>query len=282
MKVERSMAAEGAPGAHDSSEARRYRIEAVSRAAHILDCIRANDAASVEALAARAEAPETFVRAALGALERRGLARTRTDSSDHWALGLGWLRLAAAGRRQIDVREIAQPIMRRMREDVDETIILSVRRGNRRVTVEFVESTQNVRRIVEIGAEAPLYVGAAGRAILSGFPERELRDYLDSVAASDGTIIMGLGVDAYIAEIAKTHERGYAIAFGEFTPDLCAISTPILDHAGHVVAALAISFPTDRYTRELENACVRVVKEAALEVSRLIGYVNPATTAGAA
>jgi IclR family transcriptional regulator, KDG regulon repressor len=282
MKVERSTAASSTPGASDSADARRYRIEAVSRAAHILDCIRADDTASVEALAARAEAPEPFVRSALGALERRGLARTRTDSPDQWALGLGWLRLAAAGRRQIDVRESAQPIMRRMREDVDETIILSVRRGNRRVTVEFVESTQNVRRIVDIGAEAPLYVGAAGRAILSGFPERELRGYLDTVAASDGTIIMGLGVDAYIAEIAKTHERGYAIAFGEFTPDLCAISTPILDHAGHVVAALAISFPTDRYTRELEIACVRVVKEAAREVSRLIGYVDPTTTTGAA
>ena len=282
MKVERLPNADTAIGAHEASDSRRYRIEAVSRAAHILNCIRTGEQSSVAAIAACAEAPEPFVRSALEALERRDLARARDGRTEDWALGLGWLRLAAAGRRQIDVREIAQPIMRRMREDVDETIILSVRRGNRRVTVEFVESTQNVRRIVEIGAEAPLYVGAAGRAMLSGFSERDLRDSLSSVVASDGTIIMGLGVDAYIAEIQKTHERGYAIAFGEFTPDLCAISTPIVDHAGHVVAALAISFPTDRFTRELESACIKVVKDAALEVSRLIGYVDPAAVPGAA
>ena len=280
MKVDGLVNADNAAAVGDTQDSRRYRIEAVSRAAHILNCIRAGDRSSIGEIAECAEAPEPFVRSALGALERRGLARQKGLSPDHWALGLGWLRLAAAGRRQIDVREIAQPIMRRMREDVDETIILSVRRGNRRVTVEFVESTQNVRRIVDIGAEAPLYVGAAGRAILSGFAERDLRDYLSSVVASDGTIIMGLGVDAYIAEIQKTHERGYAIAFGEFTPDLCAISTPILDHAGRVIAAIAISFPTDRYTRDLETACIRVVKEAALEISRLVGYVDPADPPG--
>ena len=268
MKVDGLVNADNAAAVGDTPDSRRYRIEAVSRAAHILNCIRADDRSSIAEIADCAEAPEPFVRSALGALERKGLARQKGQSPERW------LRLAAAGRRQIDVREIAQPIMRRMREDVDETIILSVRRGNRRVTVEFVESTQNVRRIVDIGAEAPLYVGAAGRAILSGFAERDLRDYLSSVVASDGTIIMGLGVEAYIAEIQKTHERGYAIAFGEFTPDLCAISTPILDHAGRVIAAIAISFPTDRYTRDLETACIRVVKEAAREISRLVGYVD--------
>ena len=41
-----------------------------------------------------------------------------------------------------------------------------------------------------------------------------------------------------------------------------------------MIAAIAISFPTDRYTRDLETACIRVVKEAAREISRLVGYVD--------
>lgn len=261
----------------EGGDTRRYRVEAITRAARILSRLNESPNAGVGAIAESAGTTEAFARSALHALERHGLARSGADAPESWSLGLGWLRLAAAGRRQLDLREIAQPVMRRMRDDVDETIILAIRQGVRRVNIDYVESTQEVRRMTRIGDDTPLYLGAAGRALLSGFSDRDLRDYLVSVSTSDGKVISGLDVEAYTAQVAAVRERGYATTRREFSSDLCAISTPVRDHAGQVVAALTISCPADRFTEALELSCARVALEGALEVSRLIGFAGAST-----
>lgn len=253
---------------------RRYRVEAISRAAQVISCLEAEPGLDVASIAARAQATEAFVNSTLSALERRGLAR-REESG--WSLGLAWLGLAAVGRRQIDLRELAIPVMRRMRDDVDETIILSVSRGLRRVNIEFMESTQEVRRITQVGEEIPLYLGATGRALLAGFSPRELRAYLESVAAADGMVISGLDVEAFAREVAATRASGRALVAGEFTTDLTAVSAPVRDHSGRVVAALTISWPADRPTPRLAESCARSVVSGAEEISRLIGFAGDMT-----
>ena len=46
------------------------------------------------------------------------------DDAGHFRLGLAWLRLADVKRRQLDLREVALPVMRRMRDAVNETVSL--------------------------------------------------------------------------------------------------------------------------------------------------------------
>jgi DNA-binding IclR family transcriptional regulator len=172
------------------------------------------------------------------------------------------------------MREIALPVMRRMRDDVDETIILSVARRRRRINVEFMESTQNTRRVRQMGPEIPLYVGAAGRALLSGFSEENLRAYLASAAAADGVVISGLDAEAFAREVATVRDSGVSVVEHEFSADLCAVSTPIRDHAGRVAAALTISVPADRFTPEFRRIAERVARRGARDISQLIGYTG--------
>ncbi len=249
----------------------RYKVEAIARAAQILDCLESGPHHEIAAIASRSEATEAFTEAALAALERRGLAH---EDRGAWSLGLAWLQLAATARRQIDLREIALPIMRRMRDDVDETIILSVPRDKRRVNVEFMESTQEVRRLTQPGQEIPLYVGAAGRALLTGFPSHELRDYLASVAAADGMVICGLDVATYAQQVEAAGRSGFAVSNREFSADLCAISSPVLDHAGRVVAAVTISYPADRFSQEREDRFSNVTIAGAMDISLQIGFAG--------
>ncbi len=262
----------------EASSARRYRIEAVTRATHILAAIEADGPAGVGEIAQRAGVSPAFAGAALAALERRGLVRA-PEIAGAWGLGLAWLQLANAGRSQIDLREIAQPVMRRMRDAANETVVLAIRRGARRVNVEYVESTQGVRRMSNVGSETPLYFGSAGRVLLTGYARAALDDYLRSVVASDGAIVMGLGVDAYIREVEEAKARGYAMASGEVSPDLCSVSTPVRDHTGAVVASLTISSPIDRFTPALEETCIRTAIEGAVEVSRRLGFAGESAAA---
>ena len=251
----------------------RYRVEAVTRAVRLLKTLQQNAAMDTAALAKAADAPPAFTQLALETIAKQGLARRSSgEGGEGWELGLAWLQLAAARSRQIDLRELALPVMRRMRDAVDETVILGVRRGGRRVNVDYVESTQAIRRVTQHGHESPLHVGAAGRALLCGLTHEEIGDYFVSAASGAGRNARLLDVERFIAQVEAVRAKGYAEARGELSDDSCAIAAPVRDHTGAVIAALTISCPSDRFTPELEAACIANAREGGAELSRLLGY----------
>lgn len=250
----------------------RYRVEAVSRAAQLLSVLRSGPQASLEQLAATAGTSEAFAEAALWTLARHDLVRRLPDGS--WALGLVWLRLADVKRRQLNLREIAAPIMQRMRDSVDETVILAVCRGHRRVNIDYVESTQAIRRITQFGYEAPLHLGATGRALLSGLSADELGEFLAAVVTGMGRAAKLFDLERFQSEVAAVRQQGFASSQGEITPDTGSVSAPIFDHNGAVAAAFTISVPADRFAPGLRQACIQAVLAGAREASRHLGYVS--------
>src|SRR5262249_18718356 len=75
-----------------------------------------------------------------------------------------------------------------------------------------------------------------------------------------------------LEEIDHVRRHGYAVAFREITSDTAAVSAPIRDHTGDVVAALTISCPEDRFTRALKQACIDHATKAADTLSQALGY----------
>ena len=264
----------------------RYRVEAVTRAARLIRELRDGEAGSAEALAAAGDMPAAFAQVALETLSRHGLVHQTgeaagaagEDPAPVWGLGLAWLRLADARRRQTDLRALALPIMRRIRDDVDETVILCVRRGNRRVNIDYVESTQAIRRVTQHGYETARHIGAAGRALMCGLSNDELGDYFAELASTSGRGGRLLDVPQFIADVEGVRVKGFAQARGEMTADTAAVSSPVFDHTGAVVAAVTISCPGDRFTPGLGAACIAAVHSGAAELSRLLGY-SPAPRA---
>ena len=257
---------------HRDEAEQRYRVEAVTRAVRLLKALQQSPPMDAAALAEAAEAPPSFTQMAMETLAKHGLARHAGADGRSWDLGLAWLRLADARSRQIDLRELALPIMRRMRDGVDETIILGVRRGGRRVNIDYVESTQAIRRVTQHGHEAPLHVGAAGRALLCGMTPDEIGDYFVGVASGGGRHAKLFDVEKFIAELAEVRSQGYAYVSSELSLDSWAVSAPVRDHTGEVVASLTISAPSDRFTPGLEAACIVNVREGAGDLSLLLGY----------
>lgn len=245
----------------------RYKVEAVSRAMLLLEAFRTGPAAlTAEVLSARTGLPVPAVDATLATLERRGLAQRAADPGGGWRLGLAWLRLADVKRRQLDVREVALPVMRRMRDAVNETASLSIRIGASRVNIEYAECFHEVRRIVQPGFHVPLHAGAGGRALMSGLDDPEIEAYLATIGipqSQKAKLIEG---------IEAARRDGYAIVEGEITGDTAAISAPVRNHVGEVVAALSLSLPQERLTPQMQARCVREVVKGAADVSAALGY----------
>jgi IclR family KDG regulon transcriptional repressor len=69
--------------------------------------------------------------------------------SGKYSLGFELVRLADIRRRQSNVHDVAIPLMREIRNDVNETVILSVRSGDSRVHIDFAEGLHPMRRMAD-------------------------------------------------------------------------------------------------------------------------------------
>ena len=72
--------------------------------------------------------PKTTVFRVLSSLAARGFCQWDAQTGKY-SLGFELLRLADIRRRQSNVHDVALPVMREIRNEVNETVILSVRSG---------------------------------------------------------------------------------------------------------------------------------------------------------
>jgi DNA-binding IclR family transcriptional regulator len=247
-----------------NSDRTRYKGEAVARAARVLALFGPTEPARTLAeLAQATNVPKATLLGILDTLVAHRLLSVGDD--ERYRLGYGWLRLGDVRRNQLNIRESALPFMRRIRDAIDETVILSLRVGDRRVHLDYLESRQSIRRITQIGNEAPLHVGAAGSVLLAGMSEPEVDAYLARNTMPDAR--------EEIRDAVRAIRRdGYAVVSGTVNAQTAAVAAPVRMHSGDTAAVLTISCPRERFTRALEERCVALVIEGAQALSRTLGY----------
>jgi DNA-binding IclR family transcriptional regulator len=167
------------------------------------------------------------------ALEKHGLLRR--DDLGRFDLGP---ELAAMGRKAAErypLTALALPVLEQLRDASGESVQLFVREGSRRRCVLSLQSPHALRWIVPEGVLFPLDLGSAGRA-------------LTGEAGRDGWV-------------ASVEEREAGVA---------SVSAPVTTGDGAIVAAVSISGPIDRMTRQPGKRFGALVVEAAGDVARRI------------
>ena len=172
------------------------------------------------------------------ALEAHGFVRR--DSSGRFCLGGRLVQLGDVAAKGFPLRDVARLALTALVEATGESAQLYVRDGtSTRVCVDSVESPQGLRTIVDAGAVLPLDRGSAGK-ILRG-----------DVAAI---------------------KRGWAESVGEREAGVASVSAPIFDLDGVVRAAVSVSGPIDRTTKQPGARYARSVLEAARAIETAAGW----------
>ena len=132
--------------------------------------------------------------------------------------------------------EAARPALETLRDATGESVQLYVPRGGVRVCVVSLESPHGLRTIVPVGAALPMDVGSAAK-VLAGMAGR--RGWAESV---------------------EERERGVA-----------SVSAPVRSGTdGRVVAAVSVSGPIERTTRQPGRRYAAAVCAAAEQVAQAI------------
>jgi DNA-binding IclR family transcriptional regulator len=254
--------------------------QAVGKAFRVLRCVaEAPEGLSAAAVAQAVTMPRTTVLRLLSALEVERLVWT-DPATGSYRIGPGILELAGSYLAAQDVRRIALPFLWELAEQSEETINLAVTDCADSICIEQIESLKAVRAVSWIGQRFPVHTVATGKAWLAYQSERVIAETLARLLDADGRLPARTertitDVEALHEDLARTRQRGYAIADGELEPALIAVAAPIYDHSGEVIATLAASGPSFRLTPERLPGLGARTAEVAGRLSAALGYSQP-------
>jgi IclR family acetate operon transcriptional repressor len=223
-----------------------YPIRAVDRVCDLLDALQKEptEGASLAALAEDVSLPKSSVLRYLSALEARDYVER--DSNGTYRLGLAFR--PQRSEYLAALREAVLPHLVKLRDRFEETMNLAVLDGTEVVHVEVVESNRRVRLAASRGERARLHSTATGKVMAGQIPETRLRSILERAGMPAFTADTITNVDAFLADVKITAERGYGLDDCENQPDGRCVAVPIDGLA--VPAAVSLSAPASRFASE--------------------------------
>ncbi len=171
------------------------------------------------------------------------------------------------------IARAALPFMKKLLSLTQETVLLNVNEGVERICIDHIESPQHLKASMPIGNRSPLYAGASSKCLLS-FSNRDfIENYLQQVKLTPLTDKTIIDAGKLNMELAATRKRGYAVSLGERTPGLGSLSAPVLNHNGHILAAVSLAIPELRVKdKKHREYCIRKLRAVARDLSETMGY----------
>ncbi|NMO98083.1 IclR family transcriptional regulator [Paenibacillus lemnae] len=245
-------------------EDRKLTVRAVERALDILMCFTKGSELALTEIASQIGLHKSTVHRLMTTLEDRGFV-VRDSRSDKYRLGLKIWELSTHLSHSDDPAVLLLPAMESLRDRLGETVSLYLRDGGERIRIQAVQSNQAIRRVAQVGARLPLYVGASSKVLVAFAAESDQEEILNAADWPDT-----VDKDTYRAQLADIMEQGYAISIEEREPGAVAVSVPVMDHNGRIAAALSVSGPVSRLSAETLRDFAPVLKESARDMGLMI------------
>ncbi|MCA1323221.1 IclR family transcriptional regulator [Herbaspirillum sp. alder98] len=247
-----------------------YTVDVVRKAVELLFLIGEEGGLGVTELARRSGNTKARAFRLLTTLEQCGLLKKHQDSASY-SLGYRALILGSAANAQITLVQLAQRYLSEIGERCNESVLIRIPDRHESYCIAWWDAPHVVRVHAELGARRPLGVGASGKLLLAhatpDLREAILGGHFQQIPALAPTRRRQLE-----REMAAILERGYSVSFSEKRKDTVALSAPIHDVQGQVIAALSLTAPTNRVAPEDLARYIEPITESALMLSRALGY----------
>lgn len=156
----------------------------------------------------------------------------------------------------VSVKEAWRPVLESLVAKTGECAHLAVLVGDRVWYIDKVDSPLPLKVDHPIGALAPLYCTALGKAFLA-FGNARPPDRQPTFTPRTLTTRRALN-----EEIERTRARGYAVDDEEFAPGIRCVARPVYDSDGTMIAAAGVSGPSVRVTDARLEELGRIVAGA--------------------
>lgn len=190
-------------------------------------------------------------------------------------------RVAAWGQSFLDGLDLTRQafdIIEALVERSNETSYLGVLDRSSVLYISAVNSPQPVRPAARVGARNPLHCTGIGKAILAFRTPTERAELLGDGELERRTANTITDRAALAVELDAIAARGFSIDEIENEEGVRCVAAPVRDHLGRVIAAISVSAPAYRFTRDDVLELAPSVVAATAELSARLGYRTQAET----
>ena len=243
-------------------------VQSVDRAVTVLEILARRGAGGVSEIADELGVHKSTAFRLLAALEEHELVR-QAEERGHYELGFGILRLANSIPSRLDLVRQARPVMDALALELDETINIAVLRQGFVVNVGQSIGRSAVAAYNWIGELTPAHATSSGKVLLAALTTAERRKLTKQLHAhTEHTITTRAALED---DLRKVKEAGYSSSQEELEIGLYAVSVPIRDHTGSVVAALSVSGPSYRFSGDRTTEVLTAVRRATTSINTRLG-----------
>jgi len=231
--------------------------QAIDRAARILvRLVESDEVVTLSGVMEDTQLPKSTAARLLRALERNGLAQRRRGGG--FRPGPVLVEYARRDTSVGDLATLAWPFLERLGQMTGETANVAIPTPGGVARVAQVDSNHPLGAGNWVGSRIPIHASSMGKVFMAFGAAQPPFGRLAKLGPNTITDMSEL-----LADLDQVRRIGYATTWEELDVGLCSTAAPVRGSRGTVIAAISVSAPTVRTSRErLAELSAQVVVEA--------------------
>ncbi|MEW6263195.1 MAG: IclR family transcriptional regulator [Thermodesulfobacteriota bacterium] len=197
---------------------------------------------------------------------------SRDQNSRKYSLGPRLMVLGRIYESANTLSNIAQPIIKELAGQTNETVSLFIVLGAKRLCLAKEDGDHPIRFVNVAGDILDLHRGVGGKVLLAYMAEAERKKILGTILADPETSLEASNIAAFRAELREIRAKGHVQGFGDVIEGVAAIAAPVFDHSGACRASIAVVGPIQRFTPDRCSVLLRRLLEATARLSSQLGF----------
>lgn len=195
-----------------------------------------------------------------------GYLRQEKDSK-RYRIGRPLFALAASALDEIEMVNVATPVLEDLSRETGESGHFAVRMGDAVVVIARTAGPGAFQLTDRVGVVRPAHCTALGKIILASLRPDQLTRFLERVELKPSTKKSIIEGSVLLREIAEIRRSGIAFDDGEYNAEVRCIAVSVMDFTGQTIGALGISGPIWRLTNQALQTHAKAVRAAANRLS---------------
>src|SRR2546427_2234292 len=194
------------------------------------------------------------------------------DDAGAYVVGPKLARLGAGIAYHATLRNISRPVLTQLAKETTETVNLAVLDGHDVLYLEVLESLHSFRMASQPGMHRPPNCTALGKVLLAFLPSEQREEILPMLTFERATPHTIPNLARFRKELARVVQQSLAMDDQETDLGARCVAAPVLDESGKVAAAISVSGPITRMSRDRIQAYALATKKAAKTIYAQLGH----------
>jgi IclR family acetate operon transcriptional repressor len=197
----------------------------------------------------------------------------REEATKLWRPGIGLVRIAASVSPSPGFGALVDPRLAELRDRWQECFFLSVLIDQQIVCVRSIETSDphRVKVGVPLGRRMAFHASASAKAILAHLDEDATRALLAGAAFERFTRRSHRTVEAVMADLEATRDRGFAVCDEEMEIGVVAYAATVAAPPGEAPRSLGVIGPRERMRARQREGILDALMSTAEELSEAMG-----------